>query len=79
MSFVERIEELNKRIFGLEGRMSMLEKATIEDREYRKEVHARIIKGQETLEDRVRKLDVKLAWYAGALAALGLILKLIVK
>jgi collagenase-like PrtC family protease len=79
MSIGERINELNARLFALEGRMRAFEELSEQDRAYRQEVHARLIKGQEILEDRVRRMDNKLAWYAGCLAALGLILKLLVK
>jgi collagenase-like PrtC family protease len=71
MSIGERINELNARLFALEGRMRAFEEVSEQDRIYRKEVHERLIKGQEDLTERLNKLAIKMAWYAGILAVLA--------
>jgi hypothetical protein len=79
MNLTERIEEINHRLFALEGRMSTYETLANEDREYRKEIHRRLIDGQDKLDERMRKMEIKIACWGGGLAVLGLILKLLVK
>jgi hypothetical protein len=71
MNIEARIGEMNQRLFALEGRMTKYETLATEDREYRKEVHARLLKGQEELSERVTKLAIKIAWYAGILATIA--------
>lgn len=75
MSISHKVDEMNARLFALEGRMTTFEKAAMEDREYRKEVHDRLIKGQKETDARLRKIDAKLAFYAGALALLAVLLR----
>jgi hypothetical protein len=79
MNLSERIEEINNRLFALEGRMTTYETLANEDREYRKEIHKRLIDGQDKLDERMRKIEIKIACWGGGLAVLGLILKLLVK
>jgi collagenase-like PrtC family protease len=77
VSLKETVDEMNVRLFALEGRMTTFEKTAQQDLEYRKEVHTRIINGQDKIEERLRKTEWKLAWFTGGLAALMLILNLL--
>lgn len=79
MTIGEKIDELNRRMFGLEGRMTQQEEIIKSDREYRKEVHKAILDSIAELKASNRKIEIKLAWYAGALAVLGLVVKFVFK
>jgi hypothetical protein len=79
MNLAERIDEINHRLFALEGRMTTYETLANEDREYRKEIHKRLIEGQDKLDERMRKMEIKIACWGGGVTVLGLILKFLVK
>lgn len=79
MTVAEKLEELNQRLFGLEGRMTTFEKISESDREYRKEIHKAMLDNMAELRTDVRKIQLKLAWYAGALAVVMVVLKVVFK
>lgn len=59
--------------------MTTFEKISESDREYRKEIHKAMLENMAELRTDVRKIQLKLAWYAGALAVVMVVLKVVFK
>jgi uncharacterized protein (DUF885 family) len=72
-----QFEELNSRLFGLEGRVTAFERIMEQDRDYRKEVHKQILDNQADMTKRVGRLELKIAGWGGALLLMGVLLKLL--
>lgn len=72
----ERIEEINLRLFALEGRITTIEAETKLSTEYRNDQQKTTHEEIKSLKSGVRAIELKLAWYAGGLAALIVAMKI---
>lgn len=75
-TMADLLAEINERTFGLEGRMTTFEQVDAVKSQARKELLETIIKNQGEADARQRKVDTKLAYYAGALVVISVVIEI---
>lgn len=75
----DKLEEMNVRIFGLEGRMATFESVNEVQSAARKELLETILENQDRAEKRLRQVELKMAFAAGAVVLTQFLVKMLLK
>lgn len=74
----QRLEQINTRLFALEGRMNTFERVSQIEMTAQAERTDKILENQEKMERRTQRLELRLAAYAGAGVVLGTVINLVI-